>query len=291
MKNIIVPILLLRLAQFTGLAILACGVAGLSPLLSDNGEFAKRFVLFSGPCYVGLSMILGAQWILRRLVRMSHRERTHPDQPWMWAEDWAERRIRLNNKPAAFITGFFVGLYLLVLVPLGIVLASVKNGALVYSFLAVAGFVLWAIARWMWRNRHWNRSELQLDTLPGVVGGEFRATATLPFELPNETALKVRLRCEEASQLHEEQHRRENKQSSQTMSVILWDEEQVAVTCSAMAGTQQTLVPVQFQIPGDCSPTSSSGRKTVTWFLTIGLKGDADVREAAFVVPIFRIDP
>jgi hypothetical protein len=56
-------------------------------------------------------------------------------------------------------------------------------------------FLLFFMRLW-WINRIRNRSTLQLETLPGLIGGSFSGIATVPLSFPKDTTFHVRLSCE-----------------------------------------------------------------------------------------------
>jgi hypothetical protein len=79
--------------------------------------------------------------------------------------------------------------------PLGIHLASHKNAGAVYAFLGVLAAFLGLFAGLQWVNRRRNRAELELQTLPGRIGGRFAAIATIPEAFDPGTGVRVTLRC------------------------------------------------------------------------------------------------
>lgn len=283
------------------------------------GELAKRFVLVSGPMLLGGSAITGLGWLLWSTQVTRNRMRQYPDQPWMWQADWAEKMIRLSNRSAIWIVVLSAAFYGLVLTPLGVYLASLKNAWAVYSFLGAIGFFLLILSRILWVNRLWNRSSLQLDTLPGVIGGHFAAVATIPESLPVGTILRVTLRCDMTRSSSTPADGREdlvdavigtqrsgNSHSSLQTTTIFEDHCMVIVKAatgdSAQHSVLDTVLPISFQIPSDLpssgkqpagpphGPHSQSRfRDFCHWRVQIRLEQTHKLNEALFEVPVFRL--
>src|SRR5262249_22449937 len=158
-------------------------------------EFAKRLAAFSSPTGLGLGLIIGLELLLRRGKVTQARALQFPEQPWLWKPMWAERRIRLSNRTAIAICLTAAGVFGFVILPVGLWMKSQMPTAPIYIGLGVLGAFLLALMRIMWLNRRWGRSELEILTLPGVIGGPFRGTVTLSEALPEGTALRVTLKC------------------------------------------------------------------------------------------------
>jgi hypothetical protein len=284
----------------------------------QGGELAKRFVLVSGPMLLGGSAITGLGWLLWSSQVTRNRMRQYPNEPWMWQADWADKMIRLSNRSAIWIGVLSAAFYGLVLIPLGIYLASLKNAWVVYSFLGAIGFFLLILSRILWVNRLWNRSILQLDTLPGVIGGHFAGVATIPESLPNGTVLRVTLRCDvtRSSSTHADgredlvdavigTQRSSNSHSSLQTTTIFEDHCRVTVkstTDTAQTSVPGTMLPISFQIPNDLP---SSGKQSVSpsndpfsqtrirdychWRVQIRLEQTHKLHEVLFEVPVFRL--
>src|SRR5215831_6103891 len=65
----------------------------------DFAEFAKRLAASSSPTGLGVGLIVGLELMLRHGRRTHARSLRFPEQPWLWKPMWAERRIRLSNRP------------------------------------------------------------------------------------------------------------------------------------------------------------------------------------------------
>src|SRR5262249_58827333 len=96
-----------------------------------------------------------------------------------WKRLWAERRIRLSNRTPVAICLAALCVFAFVIVPVGLWMKSKMPDAPIYIGLGVLGLFLLALLRMTWLNRRWGRSELEMLTLPGVIGGPLRGTVIL----------------------------------------------------------------------------------------------------------------
>jgi hypothetical protein len=106
----------------------------------------------------------------------------HPDSPWLWREDWASGRIRSSQGAAAAVYGALAAGFAGSSVPLvlkapelvhkdgiGVVLMP---GLFPLVAILIGSQAALATVRWLRFRGTW----LELQTLPGVVGGSLRAT-------------------------------------------------------------------------------------------------------------------
>ncbi len=262
----------------------------------NYAEFAKRLAAFSSPTGLGVALIVGLELILRQGGVGDARSLRFPEKPWLWKPEWAKRRIRLSNRTAvvAFLAAF--GVYGLVLVPVALWMASQKAATFVYVFFGLIGLFLLALVRMTWLNRRWGRSELEILTLPGVIGGPFRGTVLLSEALPEGTALRVTLKCVRTRTFT-------MRPSGDTHSVTdtIWQDQKILLTALSMGQHDAVAIPCSFAIPFSCEPTSLNTLTfttepdpdevvSITWQLSVGMKDTADLRAAAFEVPVFRTD-
>jgi hypothetical protein len=261
-------------------------------------EFAKRLAAFSSPTGLGLALVVGLE-LIQRAGRVAHaRSLRFPGKPWLLKREWAERRIRLSNRPAVAIYAASLFVFGSVFVPVGLWMKSQRPDVPVYTGLGVVALFLLALTRMTWLNRRWGQSELEILTLPGVIGGPFRGTVTLSEALPDGTALRVTLNCV--------RHRTVRMRPSgdrHTTTDVVWQDQKILVTDPSMSRPDGVAIPCSFAIPFACEPTSPdtvgfSGlprsdpdeHVSFHWQLSVAMKDPLDLREAAFVVPVFRTE-
>jgi hypothetical protein len=232
----------------------------------------------------------------------------------MWRSDWAKKSIRLSNHAALWITILSSTLYGLVVVPMGIYFASLKNATLVHLFVGAVGCFLLVFFRILWANRRWNRSHMQLRTLPGEIGGRIEGVVTIPESIPEGTVMRIALRCEMTRSARTSPDGREdlvdmvtgmkrgpNGQSSLQTETIHEDRQLFTVARTSL-DSAATVLPVSFRIPAGlpCSgkqrPSASDGLPPRTrindhcrWHIQVRLDQASDLRQIHFEVPIFDL--
>src|SRR6476469_1610622 len=78
--------------------------AGLLALVQSARQYATKpnasvgIVVGAVFMFAGLAIVAGVMWGASNLKRKAALQTAHPDQPWMWREDWANSAIRDTNK-------------------------------------------------------------------------------------------------------------------------------------------------------------------------------------------------
>jgi hypothetical protein len=264
----------------------------------DFAEFAKGFALFSSPTGLGVGLIVGFELLLRQEKATKARALQFPEQPWLWKPMWAERRIRLSNRSAIAFFLIAFGVYGFVILPVLLWMLSQKPIWPVYLFLVGIPLFLLAFMRMMWLSRRWGSSELEILTLPGVIGGPFRGTVILSESLPDGTALRVTLNC---IRIRTTRMRPSGDLSSTTDTI--WQDQKILLTSFSMSRAKAVAIPCSFAIPFSCEPTSldtigfsrpqgsdPDDYVSFHWELSVGMKDPADLRQVTFEVPVFRTE-
>lgn len=274
-------------------------------------ELARLVACVSGPGLIGAGLTAGLYWFIIAQSRLQKRVAAFPDQPWLWREDWQAKQIRLSNRAAVgFLTAATLA-YLLILMPLGIYLASLKNAWMVYTFLAVLALFLLLFIWRQWINRIRNRSVLNFETLPGRINGDFSGRAIIPLSFREGTVFHVRLRCELTVVNHARSGNTDdaisvltNTQNRKSQSVshtsTVYDDTRLVTPAVDHDVPGSTTVPVLFGIPNNLPPTGttfeSAGADSNTavtrhsiWTVRIRLNTESDLREIVFEVPVFDV--
>jgi hypothetical protein len=264
----------------------------------DFAEFAKRLAAFSSPTALGVALLLGLELLLRRGNVTHAQSLLFPEEPWMWNRTWADRRIRLSNRTPVVICLVALGIFAFAIVPVGLWMKSRMPDAPIYIGLGLLGLFLLALIRMTWLNRRWGRSELEILTLPGVIGGPFRGTVILSESLPEGSALRVTLNCIRVRTI-----RMYPSGDRHSTTDTIWQDQKILVTALSMARPNGVAIPCSFAIPFSCEPTSldTIGFSTspdsdpdehisIHWKLSVGMKDSTDVREATFEIPVFRTE-
>jgi hypothetical protein len=311
-------------AQFIALigVLIGCGFAPqLGQLISSAmnghpwqvGELARLVACTCGPILFGSFVTLGLIWYVRSSFQLWKRMADFPEQPWLWRADWEDGLIRLSNNAAlAFFVVATIS-YLLIALPLGIYLASLKNARMVYAFLAVLALFLLFFLRMFWVNRTRNRSILQLETLPGVVGGRFSGIATVPLSFPKDTTFHVKLRCELSQRVHTPSGTRSDPISvltdsqngssrSDTQTSTVYEDEKLVTPEDDTLTSQSTAVRVAFEIPANLPSTGTVTEVSVgqynpavrttkfyRWIIHLRLSTENELRDIVFEIPVFNV--
>ena len=300
-----------RFFQLVGLLAILAGIGNIPPLVAAirDGlarpawpvvEIAPRIAAAAAPILMGLAFVIGFETFLRWATAGSRLQAAHPGQPWLWRQDWAERRIRLSNRVALILLPICWGMVLLVAAPLAATHALTKNqrGLTIFLSLFVGGLalILAAFTKQAWLNRRWNRSELQLGPLPGVIGGPISGIILLRDTFPEGTAFRVTLLCERTTT----QRRAGSSGSSSIHSSVAWQQQRVLDRTIDSEDPGTTVLPFRFAIDYDCQPTGHdtlvrggfatrrTTNESIRWYVKVALTEDRQMRDIKFEVPVFK---
>lgn len=277
-------------------------------------ELARLTACTCGPALFGVLLILGTWAYVVFSKDLRKRVADFPEQPWLWRSDWASGIVRLSNRSALITFVTAMSIYGLVVLPAGIYLASLKNAAMVYAFLGILGFFLLIYFRILWINRFWNRSMLQIKTLPGIIGQQISGLVVIPESFPAQTVFQVQLKCEVTqtsgtpggnqndliSVLTDTRTTGKARTTSRTTTIY----EQSRAIQSQSSEPGKTELSIQFEIPDGLPCTGQRTLTSAGWLLPqvrvteyhcwqIRVRTDirSDLREAVFEVPVFQSAP
>jgi hypothetical protein len=244
-----------------------------------NAGFLTIFVLvFGGVGFGGIAAVLAGR---RKVEAAAAREAAHPDEPWLWREDWAARRITDDSRRQMWFAWIFTALWNLVSFPSAFlaVRAALNEGnraalvALLFPIVGV-GLLVWALRATL-RYRRFGVSQLDLATVPAAVGHSLEGTLRTPAGLRPAEGFRVALSC----------IRRVTTGSGRDRSTsesVLWQDERM------LPGTGAG-VPVAFAIPADAAPYDAlHGSDGTLWRLEASAEVPGVDYAARFDVPVFR---
>lgn len=238
-----------------------------------------------GPHVAFVLLYAGFTWgILIVLMRCRRAERRqyaiaiqHPDEPWLWRQDWAAKAVEPDDWVAYWILVFgalfWNGLMLQFWWKSPEVLVSGDVVTLVLlTFLAVGIGLAIGATRAIFLRLSYGRCQFRMNSVPGLIGATLEGTIETGRRI-NSEQVELRLVCEDLHYTDENKHLKEPWQQDQT----------VEVEQRGMVGTGGgTVVPVLFEIPESCRP---SDEESIQWILTL----TARRLRWRFVVPIFAI--
>jgi hypothetical protein len=208
------------------------------------------------------------------------RRALHPNEPWLWSEEWREGRIQEGGRRSTAIALIIFAAFWNVMVALAAVMASRRYdlfrtpslGIFLLIFGVVGLFLIGLAVYFTLQARKFDPSVFEMSSLPGVLGGFLSGVIQLPRQVPQGTEINVELTCERTS----------GSGKTRTTS-CLWKD---ATSVRASAG----LVPVYFTIPFDLPPSDlpdEEGTTRVHWWLNAKAGVSGVDYHALFDVPVF----
>jgi hypothetical protein len=245
-------------------------------------------VVFGG---VGLGLIAVALAGRREAARRAVVETEHPEEPWLWRQDWAAGRIEDAGRKGQYGLWAFAALWNLIALPSAFLALQElhRSGnkltliALIFPIIGVG--LLVAAARSTIRERKFGLSILELTTQPAVVGHGLGGTVHVASPLLPPGGFLATLSCLNIRTTGSGDNR-------STTETIRWQEQQKVTGQRAAAGRDGglvTAVPVHFRLPGDvapCDDTNSNDR--IVWRLQLTAAVPGLDYSATFDVPVFR---
>ncbi len=211
----------------------------------------------------------------------------HPNEPWLWRADWAERAVRETPEVGGWCLWGFAILWNLFSIPVFFFVEwrwpmDAKSILLAAFPIAGALVVLLAVYHSLRRGKY-GLSVCRIDRVPIPLGSTLRGEIDVRMhELPR-SGFALRLACV----------RRTVTGSGKNRSVhesILWQDEQT-VAHGAMPGPNGLRVPFRFDIPFDGEPASLvDPSDLVLWKLTASAEVPGIDYEATFELPVFRVE-
>ena len=283
--------IVLFMLPFCGVGLI-CVVLALRELLSEQPEMGTVLFLglfglvFEG---VGLWMILRALKGYKSSQQVDERKTQHPDKPWLWREDWTSRLIPDSNRLSLSYIWFFAVFWNLISAPLVLmvlpreVLQNRTYPALLGLLfpLVGAGLLIWAIRATL-RWKKFGTSILELETLPGVIGGHLKGILQTRTALLPEEGLSLKLTCINRTVSGSGKNRSVNEK-------ILWRERQVIPRDRIEGRRQGSSIPFTFEIPYDSKETDRKNMdNAILWYVDAAAGVPGVDYGAQFEVPLFR---
>jgi hypothetical protein len=219
--------------------------------------------------------------------REEERKRRHPDEPWLWREDWAAGQIRSSSKKEMAMAWALAAFVVFISVPLvpAIIDEAGKGGEAAFIGLAFPlvglGLLAWAIRatiRW----KRFGISVVQMASVPGVIGGAVAGTIQTGLSSLPEKGFQVTLRS--VSRVT-----RGSGRNRSTHEKILWQEEQRLGREELFPGMFGTAARFSFVVPMDCEESDSEEDRT-TWTLQVQAEVPGVDYDATFELPVFQTE-
>jgi hypothetical protein len=253
-----------------------------------TGAFLGLFAIVFGS--VGLGLIAAALAGRREAARRSVVQGQHPDEPWLWRQDWAAGRIEDAGRKGQYGLWAFAALWNLIAFPsaflaLQEVHRSGNRLALVALLFPAVGLgLIIAAARSTARQKRFGLSTLELATQPGVIGHGLAGTVRVASSLLPPEGFLATLSCVNLRTTGSGDDR-------STTEAIRWQEQQKVTGQRASGGPGSgvvTAVPVHFRLPSDIHPTDDTNYSDrIEWRLELAAAVPGVDYSATFEVPVF----
>lgn len=209
----------------------------------------------------------------------------HPNEPWLWREDWVRREVRQSYEIGGWCLWGFTLVWCLFCLPLLLFVRwewPPDRQSLVVGVFPVAGVLLLALSiHQALRRRRYGTSVCRIERVPVPLGATLRGEIGVRLHEVPPAGFALRLACV----------RRRVTGSGKNRSVhesILWQDEQT-VMHGVMPSSHGLRVPFRFDIPWDCEPASfADPSDIVLWRLGASAEVPGVDYQAFFELPVFR---
>jgi hypothetical protein len=237
---------------------------------------------------IGAGLVLVAFGGYSRLKKQAAVEEANPSSPWLWREDWANRRAESQRKKkeiAVWVVCIFCNL---VMIPVAVTLIPQMARRNDPRFFVILGFcligvILFATAfRATLRRRRFGNTYFEFDALPFSPGG--RLTGRIHLQLDSNAAdgVNLRLSCIRKTTTSSGEDR-------STLQTVLWQTEQSVAFGAIGADPFGRTIPVDFGIPPDAYVTDQDNPLDQVFWL---LHAQADIPGISytddFELPVFK---
>jgi hypothetical protein len=247
----------------------------------ENAAIAALIAIACGTA--GFGLIWWVRFAAHPPDEDEQRRAAHPNEPWLWREDWAATAIRTSNRRDARRFMLFAVTWCIATFPLFAIVphqAMRRSGyyAMPALIFPLAGIVMltWAIRSYL-RARQYGEATFTMASIPGQIGGSLFGKIDSELPLAGGLATMLELAC----------IARTTRGAFHSLTIwdrVLWRAEQSTITDSAGA------ISVAFIIPPDCRASDDlNPRRRIVWRLSARASGPAGGFRAEFEVPVFRI--
>lgn len=208
----------------------------------------------------------------------------HPDEPWLWRDDWVARNIRQTTEVGGWCLGGFAVAWNLFAIPASFFVPWRgpwdAQGILLASFpitgVLVVAFALYAILR----SRKYGLSFCRIDQSPIPLGGTLRGEIDVRLHQSPPGGFAVRL----ASLRRTISGVGKNRSVSE---VVLWQDEQT-LAHGSMPSPIGLRVPFRFDLPAEGEPSDyRNPERTTLWRLDVSAEVAGIDYAASFELPVF----
>ena len=237
-----------RSVQVAGLVAIYFGCSAFASLLESIDDWQQNRVALSSLCarllrvtipmLLGICMVLFAEQSLRRARLVAKQLKENPKAPWLADARWQTATLKTTNKLGwpAFAIAWVV-----------ILLIGLPNAGMFWDEQVLQNIVIGLILLSMsftatqWRWRKWTSAELQLGTMPGILGGPLTGVVRIARSFAPDAVFSASLQCTYLLPFDE------SSESDNTRRIHWSSSVEISKTLESARGT--TDIPVHFSIP------------------------------------------
>lgn len=236
---------------------------------------------------MGFGIAGAALWGKKQAEAEATLRKAHPDEPWMWKEDWRDGRIRARSKAQLVGVGAFALFWNLISSPVAfLVPGEVSQGnrlallGLLFPAVGIGLITWWVVLLLRWRK--FGHTTFEMTRLPGVVGGPLEGRIDTRVQAPPEVGFVLTLSCIRRITSGSGDSRR-------TRERVEWQDRRVVPPGQVELGPAGVRVPVRFGIPYEQPPTDpDESDNRVLWRLELEADLPGIDYAASFEIPVFR---
>jgi hypothetical protein len=215
----------------------------------------------------------------------------HPQEPWLWRDDWARGAIRDSNKGTTIGIWAFAIVWSALVFPITWIaypqMSHEGSKAILILIFPLAGVILLFSAVYLTiRSMKFGTSICHLQGLPIVPGRMFRGEIELTTDLVPPAGYRLRLVLVNVITSRNRRH------SNSTIQRLVWDSEVLIDSAMAMRSPMGTRIPFELATPPDAHPTDDRDMyNRHVWRLTASAQLPGVDYNAQFELPVFRTGP
>jgi HEAT repeats len=253
-----------------------------------KGDATGGAILAGALLFVGGIILVGVFKGYSRLKEQAALQEANPTWPWLWRQDWANRKAESSNKNSEilywvlciFCNGISIPVILAVLPQLTRGFKPPMFAALAFGLLG-GGLLIQAV-RVSLRQRRFGKTYFELNTLPFTPGERLSGRIQLKMDVPAERGIDLRLVCVRKIVTNA-------GENSTTSEIILWEGDQNVSAGSLSPGPLGRTIPVDFAIPSDAYVTNQDDhRDQVIWRLYANAELPGIDYKDSFEIPVFK---
>lgn len=253
------------------------------------GQYAQALIPAAmGVVFVGVGggVMLAGRGAMARAKERADRVSAHPDQPWLWRDEWASGHIANSGDASATGLWIFAVLWNLIAIPavLTVLQENTASGTpvawLILVFPLVGLLILGAAIYTTMRRHRFGQSILELVAIPAPLGREIAGRIRVPHAFQADQGVTITLTCARVVVT-------QSGKNSSTTTTILWQDSQSLPGLVSDGG--RASIPFAIAIPADQPQfDDTNSRDKIVWRVTAEASLVGIDYASTFEVPVYR---